>query len=291
MSLRQIRIRWLAASVILCSVSGVSRPASGQGWVQPDGGLYLKAGVHMMRANAYFERGGNEIDIPTLSDYVFNLYGEFGLTDRITVIAYLPVVERITLARQVGSDTGFEFFPGDASTRPADVEVGARYGIVRSGPAVLSTGFTLGLPTGDDDQQYGLVTGDGEFNQTVYLGAGYSFWPLPFYVTGSTGYNVRYRGFSDEFLYRAEVGATWRGRVTTLIRAHGLVSMHNGDSSFAGGTAGLNANDQEFFVLGGEIGLGLGGGFGIATGVEQALSGERTLSAARWNIGLYHVRR
>lgn len=265
--------------------------ATGQGWVQPQGGHYVKAGLQIMQATAYFERGGNEIDIPTLSDYVFNLYGEYGVTDRLTAIAYLPIVERITLARQVGGSTGFEFFPGDSVTGPADLEIGARYGIITERAAVLSAGFTLGFPTGDDEQENGLVTGDGEFNQIAYIGAGYSFWPLPLYATGSIGYNARYRGYSDEILYRAELGGTWMDRVTTLVRAHGLLSRHDGDPAFAGGTAGLNANDQEFFVLGGEIGIGLRTGVGLALGVEKALSGERTLSAARWSIGFYHVKR
>lgn len=279
------------ALVFLGAALGAQTTALGQGWVQPQGGTYVKAGVHMMRANAYFERGGNEIDIPTLSDYVFNLYGEVGITDRITLIAYLPLVERITLARQVGKTTGFEFFPGDSATGPADFEVGARYGLVTGGPVVLSAGITLGLPTGDETQEHGLVTGDGEFNQIVYVGMGYSFWPLPLYATGSAGYNARYRGFSDEFLYRAELGGTWMGRLTTLVRAHGLLSMHNGNPGFVGGTAGLNANDQEYVVLGGEIGVELNSRFGLALGVERALRGERTLSAARWNLALYHVNR
>ena len=278
-------------AILLCLAAYPWRPATGQGWVQPDGGHYLKVGVHMTRATAYFERGGNEIDIPTLSDYVFNVYGEYGLTRRVTVIAYIPLVERITLARQVGSSSGFEFFPGDSATGLADLEVGARYGVVQDGPAVLSAGFTLGLPTGDDDQEHGLVTGDGEFNQVVYVGAGYSFWPVPLYITGSAGYNARHRGFSDELLYQAEVGGTWDDRVTTLVRMRGLLSRHNGDEAFSGGTAGLNANDREFFVLGAEIALGTDSGFGLSVGVERPLSGERTLSAARWNIGLYHVGR
>lgn len=285
------KIYLVLLGVMLGVMLGDAVPVRGQGWVQPQGGHYLKAGIHMMRANAYFERGGNEISIPTLSDYVFHLYGEYGVTDRLTAIAYLPVVERITLARQVGSSTGFEFFAGDSATGPADPEVGLRYGLVTNGALVVSAGGTLGLPAGNAEQENGLVTGDGEFNQIVYVGTGYSFWPLPFYATGSAGYNVRYRGFSDEVLYRAEVGGTWMKRMTTLFRVHGVVSRHNGDASFAGGTAGLNANDQEFFVLGGEIGIRLVQGLGVAVGVERALSGERTLSAARWSFAFYHVRR
>jgi len=86
-------------------------------------------------------------------------------------------------------------------------------------------------------------------------------------------------------------GCTGTDHVTTLVRARGLVSMHNGDSGFGGGTAGLNANEQEFIALGGEISVGLFKGSGMAVGIERAISGERTLSAPRWSIGFYHVRR
>ena len=43
-----------------------------------------------MQANRFYEPDGRIITIPTLADYTFSFYGEYGFTDRLTGIAYKP---------------------------------------------------------------------------------------------------------------------------------------------------------------------------------------------------------
>jgi hypothetical protein len=75
-----------------------------------------------------------------------NFYGEYGLNERLTLIASVPVFKRITLNRQVGSSTGFVFFEGDSKSGLADFDIGARIGLLRKGGAVVAAEALLGLP-------------------------------------------------------------------------------------------------------------------------------------------------
>lgn len=79
-------------------------------WPQKRKHGFYKMGFGFVQANRFYELGGNLIDIPTLSDYTVSFYGEYGFTDRITGIAYLPFLQRVTLNRQVGRETGVEIF-------------------------------------------------------------------------------------------------------------------------------------------------------------------------------------
>lgn len=130
----------------------ISTPVQAGGWTQPRGHGFYKLSEQLVRATSFYELNGNQLAIPTLSTYTTSVYGEYGLTDRLTLICYMPFVQRITLNKQVGSVNNFVFFPGDAKTGIADSDVGVRIGLLSAGRTVLSTQIMFGLPLGDDRQ-------------------------------------------------------------------------------------------------------------------------------------------
>ena len=201
----------------------LAQPTFADAWPQPRGHGYYKIGFRMLRATHFYEPNGNRIRIPTVGDYTVSFYGEYGLTDRITLVAYVPFYERITLNRQVGRNSGFVFSEGDVVNGIADPIISARIGLAQFGGTVVSASLRLGLPLGNADQPNGLLTGDGELNQTVALEAGHSFYPAPVYAKASFGFNQRMKGFSDEIVYAVEAGYTIdiRGRMGRRdVRAH-----------------------------------------------------------------------
>ena len=184
------------------------KEAGAGGWTQQRGVGFYKLSFRFIRAGQFYEPNGNKIGIPTLSDYTTNFYGEYGLTDRLTLVANVPVFKRVTLNKQVGNNSGFVFFEGDSKSGIADSDFGIRFGFLQSGNSVLSTEFVLGLPLGDNSQSNGLLTGDGEFNQLLKVQFGHSFYPLPLYFSTEFGFNNRTKGYSDEWYYAAEIGYT-----------------------------------------------------------------------------------
>ena len=256
-------------------------------WPQKRSHGYYKLGFGFVQANRFYELGGNLIDIPTLSDYTVSFYGEYGFSDRITGIAYLPLMQRITLNRQVGRITGAEIFPGAENTGVADADVGVRVGLLQKGNTVVSTTLMLGIPLGDDQHENGLFTGDGEFNQHLSLGVGHSFYPTPAYIAVEAGYNNRTQGFSDEFRFNAEAGYTIQQKLTLIGRLRGLESLDNGDDSVMGGMGGLSANNQSYLTFGFEAAYSFTNRLGISVSVEGATRGQNILSAPAYSTGLY----
>ncbi len=271
---------------IMAALGAFSEVQAGP-WPQPRGGAFYKLGFGFMRANQFYEPDGRVIDIPTLADYTFSFYGEYGFTDRLTGIAYLPFLQRLTLNRQVGSETGFVFFEGAEQTSPADFDFGLRYGLFQRGNTTVSASLMLGIPIGNTTQENGLYTGDGEFNQQVSIGVGQSFYPAPAYMAIEAGFNNRVKGFSDEIRVSAEAGYTFADKVTVIGRLRSLEPLRNGDDAITGGTGGLYANNQRYLVYGLELAYLFTPNLGLSVSVEGATRGQNILSAPAFHTGVF----
>lgn len=276
-----------AISLALLVSLGSVIDSRAQAWPHAAGGGFYQIGFQYIRASEFFEPDGHRIDIPTLGDYQVSFYLEHGLTDRLTATAYIPFVERITLNRIVGEDTGFEFFSGDEVTGVADAEIGARYGILRKGGTVASVFVRFGIPIGDSDQENGLHTGDGELNQIAGIAVGHSFWPKPAYVQADIGYNNRLKGYSDEIPFKLEAGYTLRNVWTLAGKIRGVMSTHNGVDERLGGTGGLYGNNQEFVSLGGEVSYVPKGTLGVSVRGEWAVVAENVLAAPAFGFSVF----
>ena len=256
-------------------------------WPQKRRAGFYKLGFGYLQANRFYEPDGRLITIPTLADYTLSFYGEYGITDRITGIAYIPFLQRLTLNRQIGAETGFEFFEGAEQTSLADFDIGARFGLLKKGNTVVSASIMFGIPTGNTTQENGLYTGDGEFNQHVSLGLGHSFYPAPAYLAVEAGFNNRSQGFSDEFRFSAEASYTFGGKLTAITRVRGLEPLRNGDDSITGGTGGLYANNQRYIAYGVELAYMLTSNLGASLSIEGATRGQNILSAPAYQTGLF----
>lgn len=272
------------ASLIVGLLAG---PVLGGAWTQPRGGGYFKLNSQMVRGDRFYDRQGSCMAIPTLADYTLSLYGEYGLREQLTVVGYLPFFKRITLNKQVGRPSRFLYFKGDAQTGVADADLGVRYRLLQRGGTVLSAGLSFGLPLGRDQQENGLLTGDGEFNQALTLQVGRSFYPLPAYLSAELGVNNRTRGFSDEFLYAAELGHTFGAAFTAIVRLRGVESLKNGDGAVMGGMGGLYANDQGFLAYGTELLWAPRPSCGISFSLTGAARLRNSLSAPALSLGIF----
>lgn len=278
--------------IILCLTSVVAllffaAEARAGAWTQKRGRGFYKLEGRYIYAQRFFEPDGKIIDIPTLSDYTMSFYGEHGVSNRLTLIAYVPFYKRLALNRQIGESTGVVYFPGDSVSGFADSDVGLRFGLKQSGPTVLSARVLFGLPLGKSEQTNGLLTGDGEFNQSLALELGHSFYPVPLYFSGEAGFNNRTQGFSDEFRYAAELGYTFADHVTLMMKFTGVASLKNGEDNIRGGIGGLYANNVSYLALGPSLFYQLNKNFGVTAGVDGATFGRNVLASPSYSLGIY----
>ncbi len=265
----------------------VSIAEAGGGWTQPKQSGYFKLGQNMILASAYYQPDGTIIDITTIGLYTSSAYLEYGITDRVTTIAYLPFFVRNTLNRTTFT-SGRDPIAGDFVNAIGDADVSFKYGIVRDKPFVVSASLTFGLPLGETSggRTRILQTGDGEFNQMFTLEVSRSFHPVPVYVTTLLSFNNRTKDFSDEFRYGLELGYTLANKWIMQIRFYGVESFYNGQAAGGGGNS-IFANNTEYLAITPEVAFKVQDHIGISANAGFAAFGKKILATPNYGLGVF----
>lgn len=190
-------------------------------WVRTPGETQIGLGVSYTSANKVYDDAGKTPGIPRFTEIATNLYGEHGVTDRLTLGAMLPVLnlhsaEDMTMLANERRHTGI----GDSVAT-------SRYLLVQ-GPVLVSAGLDLGLPTGNKNAA--IPTGDGEFSFMPKVAAAGGFQiGLPVFYLLSAGYHKRTLGFSDE-MHGQLMGGFRASFVTFIFSLEARHSLKNGDA-------------------------------------------------------------
>ncbi|MEO1052509.1 MAG: hypothetical protein AAFX87_17890 [Bacteroidota bacterium] len=272
-------------SIIFSSLFGTAY--AGGGWTEKKGKGFVKFGQSVIRSDRFFNPEGSITRIPTIGLYTTSVYLEYGFTDRLNLISYVPFFTRITQNEEVGRQSGRVIGEGDFENNIGDIQVGLKYGLIQNKSIVVSASLILGLPTGADvgGNSGILQTGDGEFNQLLRIEASRSFYPAPFYATVSAGLNNRTNNFSDEYHFGLEIGYT-KNKFTGIFKLNGVESFKNGDALGSGGNA-IFANDTEFIAYGPEVAYSFNSNIGISAGALFSIRGEKILADPNYSAGVF----
>ena len=129
------------------------------GWAQKQGSGYFKLNQSSIRASEFFNPNGDLIDITTTSVYSTVLYGEYGLSDRLTALVNAQLFVRSTI-NELESRADGTIIPGDEFNGLGEIQLGLKYGILTSGPIVVAASGQVKLPSGES------VGGDSELLQS-----------------------------------------------------------------------------------------------------------------------------
>lgn len=279
---------WSSALLILLFlvllIALTPKIANAGGWTQPKGSSFIKVGHMFARTNQFYDENGNIVGIRTLGTYNTSLYAEHGFHERLTGIVYFPFYVRNTLNATQGRTTGLEIEPGATNNAPGDLDLGARFSLIRNKPFVLAVSLTLGVPTGDTDDENALLTGDGEFNQLLKLEGG--FGAGKWYTAGSVGINNRTRGFSEEFRYDWEIGVKLlKNNVLAAFKLFGVESFNNGEAN--NNSMGLFANNVEYIAFGPELSWIHKDKMGLTVAYLTATKGRNVLATGSYSVGAF----
>ncbi|MEY3053040.1 MAG: hypothetical protein RLY31_2825 [Bacteroidota bacterium] len=230
------------------------------GWPRPAGGFFLKWDQTFISANRYFDNGGSLREMARLNSFNSSAYAELGLTDRLTLVSYLPLLlVQGGDARVYGTDQVPPPRNRMSNGGMGDLDLGLRYCLNPGRPLVVSLVATTGLPTGEDSHPAGLLTGDGELNQ--YLGGAAGWGLRRGWLALGTGINLRTCGFSDEWRLQLEGGyKTQSDRLFVASKLVVVQSLGNGSLPtdrllFANNTAYVSPQLELTWIL--RSGLGL----------------------------------
>jgi len=258
---------------------------AGGGWPQPKGSGYFKLGQYGIIANQYFTPAGDIVDITTTGYYSTFLYGEYGVTDRLTAVVYFPFFSRSTLNR-IEDPTGELIQEGESVNSLGDTDISLKYNLINSSIAV-SASLTLGLPLGNPTGGASglLQTGDGEFNQMLSIEASKSLSGGKTYVSAMLGFNNRTENFSDEIRYSLEGGLNAE-KFWFIMRLYGITPLKNGNEEIVANN-GIFSNNIEYISLSPEIVYQVKENWGINVGAGFAFNAKRVLAAPAFSAGVY----
>jgi protein XagA len=219
---------------------------SAQAWTKSKGTGFYKLDFATIRATDLLNGDGKLIPFNrTLANNVTSFYGEYGITDKVTAIAYVPFFVNNTFGKQPASAALLSL----KYSNFGDADLGFRIQLPVKNIA-MSANILFGLPTGASKHPDDLVTGDGEFNQMlkIAMGMGKTRW----WTQGAVGFNNRTKGYSDEFRYDFEFGYKFlNDRLLTIFKINGVESFKNG--TVAPTKTGLYSNNVVFAGVGPEI--------------------------------------
>ncbi len=266
---------------------------AGGPWPQAKGNAYFKLSEWWVVFDQHYTDQGL-ID-PNVTTGIYNtfLYGEYGLTDRLTLNLNANLFGRNVTNNVVSKTTGEIIIPGDALNGLGDIDLGLKFGLTQPGASIpIAASILLGIPTGKTGGglQQNLQTGDGEFNQLFQIdaGSGFNLGQIPAYFSLYSGINVRSRGFSEELRFGGEVGFSFaKSKLWIVTKLAVIESFKNGDTAANNTSTTIFANNTEFASLALEINYYITSQVGLSANYAGALRGEIIAAAPSYSVGVF----
>ncbi len=277
---------------LICSILAflVSTPMlAGGGWIYKKKSGFIKLSQWWVNSTQHYT-GTGSIN-PNVTRGIFNssLYAEYGINDRLNAVLYLPFFSRSTRSDEFSS-TGDLVVPGQAINSIGDTDIAIKYGFIKDKQFVLSGTITLGLPLGisNGGVDGALQTGDGEFNQMLSfdLSTSLPIGKVNTYYTLNTGFNNRTNGFSEEFRFGVEAGATFFDKITTSFRLYVVKSLNNGSSTVSNATS-VFSNNMDFTSFTTEIAYDVTQKLGFSANYGTAFAGKLIFANPSYSVGVY----
>ncbi|QSE98274.1 hypothetical protein [Fulvivirga lutea] len=205
--------KYLASFIgaLLISVGSIQAQS---GWTKKKGEYFLKLNYTTGSSDKYFTINGDELTTAEFTQSNASLYAEYGLTDKITLLAHGPIFRTQ------------KFETTETISAIGDLPIGLKYSLLQ-GAIPLSIGLVVDIPLAKADNfannkeiantRINLPTGDGEWNYRLTLAASHSFYPTPVYVSAYSTYNYRTEyentSFSDQLIAGVEGGVNIANKV------------------------------------------------------------------------------
>ena len=249
-------------------------------WPLKKGRSYYKIDFRYLSGNKIYNNNGDKIPVPQFTDITIGILASYGLTNDLTgFINFAPF-------RSSSIDTVTFLNNSDVEKKGVgDLSIGIKYGLFKIGETVISGKFIAGIPIAETSPDGGLWIGRNDFNQSIGIEAGHSFYPSPIYLSGGLTLNNRTKGFSDEFRYILESGYKFSKKLLLIVRIHGQVSLKNGDSNIKGGF-GVYSNNQQYIAYNAEMIYKITEKFGVKAYYESGTKGKNIISAPVINAGI-----
>lgn len=217
-----------------------------------------------------------------VTDNTLQFYGEYGLTDKTTLIASIPLkmVKTGELAQPIS------FVDEASKTSLGNIQLGVKHNFYNK-KWLLTGQVTVEANTSSYEAAAGLRTGYDAwtFTPLFIAGRGFNKW----YIQAFTGFDIRTNDYSSTYKLGGELGykaIDWLWVAGFLDGAASLKNgnFKNGNSAFTG----LYVNDQSYAAFGLKLIGEVNKNFGVNLGFGGALAGRNVAKKPALTFGLYH---
>lgn len=220
-----------------------------------------------------------------INDNTLQLYTEFGLSDKTTLIANLPL--KMVASNEVTSPTITPFTTEDSQTALGNLQLGVKHNFYNK-KWLISGQLLLEANTGTYEDASGLRTGYDAWTitPTFIVGRGFNNW----YLQAFTGVDIRTNEYSSAFKLGGEAGYKALDWLWIAGFLDGVASFQNGD--FLDPTnnrlTGLYVNNQSYAAFGVKLIGEFDKNFGVNAGFGGAFDGRNVAKSPALSLGLYY---
>ncbi|WP_298532253.1 hypothetical protein [uncultured Algibacter sp.] len=271
---------FITSFVILFSFNVFAQGA----WTQKKGEAYTQLSFSSIGKYNSIYGNPNYSTEREITDNTIQLYGEYGLNDKTTLILNIPL-KLIETGNLVSTTTPLTV--ATSNTNLGNIELGIKRRFYNQ-KWIISGQFNLEANSGSFDNASGIRTGIDAWSLTPTINAGRSFkW---FYAQAFTGVALRTNNYSSSFKIGGEIGVRPINRIMIIGLIDIVKSFENGDVILPATNllTGLYVNDQEYAAYSlkfvGEITKKLG----VNVGIGGAFSGNNVARRQALTFGAYH---
>ncbi|WP_424989368.1 hypothetical protein [Flagellimonas sp.] len=250
---------WYTYIIFVIALSNIQAQS---GWTRKAESFYVQTTASYYSSKDYYTTEGFLSDTGSrFSSSALILYGEYGVTNRLTALLDVPII-------QLNSFSTTETVGGVGS-----VKLGVKYRLFKNIPVAVQADFEI--PTDDGINlatahrpnelgtfdQINLPTSDGEFNVWTNLIGSHSFGNGKTYGSLYSGVNFRTESFSNQFHAGAELGHLFFDQLYLIGKLRILEKLSSGEGNQGGsflygeGTTFTSFGLNAIYKLGGHLSL------------------------------------
>ncbi|SIS87761.1 Putative MetA-pathway of phenol degradation [Zobellia uliginosa] len=221
-----------------------------------------------------------------ITDNTLQLFGEYGISDKTTVLLSLPV-KMIKAGDVVSSTAGVPITSDGSETTLGNLVLGVKHQLYNNKWAI-SGQLNVEANTGSYFEASGLRSGYDTYTLSPKLNIGRGY--ANFFVQASTGVDIRFNDYSSSYRAGAEVGVKPIKRLWLIGFLDFSTSFENGDVVLpeANRATGFYLNDQEYLAYGIKGIVEITQKFGVLANYTSAISGTNVPKRAVLGGGIYH---
>ena len=252
-----------SAAVAAAVLAAAAAPAQAGPWPAGQGHFYSKLSYGHLRSTELVAPDGTSFDIPRFTKDEVYLYFAYGVSNRVTLIANLPLLRSSDLRDvpdELSRESGF-----------GDLQAGLQVQLGEAGGWIFAARAAAQAPTGDVSRAQGLLpTGSGIWEGEGVVGAGRSLFKGKGWGFLEAGYQYRGGGLRDGVVFGGQLGVSVHRRIALAANVRGVEPFSHEAPEVARGTFSGVGDRVTYIAYGPTAIVGLGRGVGLQVDLELA---------------------